>query len=57
MDHDETDLESCALLIEDLKSEDPEVKINAVTKLHTLAALLGKFQSFHTVNCPRKGEN
>lgn len=45
MDFDdyENNIEACALVIEDLKSEDPTVKVQAVSKLHSIAQLIGTF--------------
>lgn len=41
MDHEEYDHEAIALLIEDLKNEDPAIKLDAVGKLHHAAAVIG----------------
>jgi len=38
----ENDIETIALVIEDLKSEDPTVKVQAVSKLYSVAQIIGK---------------
>jgi len=38
----ENDIETIALVIEDLKSEDPKVKVQAVSKLYSVAQIIGK---------------
>jgi len=37
----ENDIETIALVIEDLKSEDPTIKVQAVSKLYSVAQIIG----------------
>jgi len=39
----ENDIETIALVIEDLKSEDPSVKVQAVSKLYSVGQVIGIF--------------
>ncbi len=46
----ENDIETIALVIEDLKSEDPTVKVQAVSKLYSVGQIIGIFKCLKEIN-------